>query len=128
MTVESVFGLSVKDYQFEQQALPDILPLSKYLLEFLTLRSFAESIGRVMIVGLKPGGRIVPHRDEGLYAETYSRAHFCLYALPGNLFYCGFDCVAMLPGELWWFNHRQTHSVVNNSDNERIHLILDYKP
>lgn len=84
-------------------------------------------LGRVMIVSLKPGGRILRHSDQGAYAAAFSRFHVCLDADPGCVFRCGGDEVEMLPGECWWFDHRAEHSVHNATSRPRIHLIVDVK-
>lgn len=82
-------------------------------------------IGRAMIVNLKPGGVIDPHEDTGRYAKTYSRFHLPLQSEPGNVFQCDDEQVHMQVGELWWFNHRGRHTVRNDSDKPRLHLIFD---
>lgn len=86
-------------------------------------------LGRVMIVSLKPGGRITPHVDEGAYADHYERFHLVIKSKPGNFFCVGnaphYQTAEMSEGELWWFNHKEQHWVVNNSNEERIHMILD---
>ena len=68
---------------------------------------------------------IDPHEDTGRYAKAYSRFHLVLTSAPGNTFTCDNQTVHMQPGELWWFNHRGEHSVRNDSDTDRIHLIFD---
>lgn len=88
----------------------------------------SESLGRVMVVRLKPGGVITPHVDEGAYAEHYARFHLVLDAdQPGNVFTCGGASVSMAAGELWWFDHRQQHTVTNGTDRPRTHLIFDVR-
>jgi hypothetical protein len=84
-----------------------------------------KAMGRLMLVKLKPGGAIMRHVDEGKYADSYTRYHLALQSDEGNEFECDGDTVHMLPGELWWFNHKKPHSAVNNSKNDRIHLIVD---
>jgi hypothetical protein len=84
-----------------------------------------EQLGRVMVVNLKPGGRIDPHVDEGAYAAHYDRFHLVLQSRPGNWFYCGDEAVAMQPGELWKFDHHTEHKVANLSEQGRIHIIID---
>lgn len=84
-----------------------------------------RELGRVMIVRLKPGGRILRHVDEGGYARFYARFHYVVKTSPGCLFTCGPDQVHMAAGQTWWFNHQVEHSVINMSEEERIHLIFD---
>lgn len=86
----------------------------------------ATKVGRVMIVSLKAHGAIDRHFDDGAYAAHYDRVHLSLQSEIGNTFECGGDVAHMLPGELWWLNHRVEHSVVNASDRARLHLIVDF--
>lgn len=82
-------------------------------------------LGRVMVVGLKPGGHVDRHTDEGAYAARFSRFHVALQSDAGNTFECDGESVHMRPGECWWFDHRRPHEVRNASALERIHLIVD---
>lgn len=84
-----------------------------------------KQLGRVMLVELPPGASIDRHRDEGAYADHFERFHLALISSPGNLFTCGGETIHMAPGELWKFNHRIEHEVVNHSDTPRVHLIID---
>lgn len=127
-TVRHIFGVSVKDYLHEQFAMPEMVTLYRYIAYWLETNKAATLLGRVMIANLKPGGRITPHSDQGQYAEYFDRVHFCLSAdSPGNYFHCGGETVEMAPGELWWFDHHQEHSVENLTTKDRIHLIMDYR-
>lgn len=87
----------------------------------------ATRLGRVLITRLKPGAVIDPHEDGGEHAAYYERAHVVLQGLPGSLFHCGGETVCMRTGEVWWFDNSLTHSVENNSADDRIHLIIDYR-
>jgi len=84
-------------------------------------------LGRVIVTRLPPGGRITPHIDGGLNAEFYTRTHLVLHGRPGNMFTSGDETVQMLTGEVWWFENKQQHSCINNSDDDRVHLIVDIR-
>ena len=87
-------------------------------------------LGRSIVTKLKPGGTISPHKDEGLYAGHYTRFHLPLKTDNLNTMYCengdetGEHCI-MGRGDLWWFDHKKTHYVVNSGSQPRIHLIID---
>jgi hypothetical protein len=106
-------------------------PVFDQLMETRTLvRDVAEfiharEVGRVMLVRLKEGGWIRPHIDEGAYARYFARFHLPLQTNEACRFKCGEEITHMAPGELWWFNHQQKHSVVNRGGS-RIHLIMDF--
>ena len=102
-----------------------ILPQARTLVFDLQRRVEASRIGRVIITRLPSGKRIKPHPDTGEYASAYDRYHIVLHALPGCQFRAEEDAVQMRTGEVWWFQNRVEHEVVNNSSDERIHLIVD---
>lgn len=90
--------------------------------------SRAYALDRLLITRLPPGGQILAHTDDrGSYVGggDVERLHLVLQGLPGSLFSCGDETVCMLTGELWWFNPHMEHSAVNNSIDDRIHLLID---
>lgn len=84
-------------------------------------------LGRVLITRLPPGKQIDPHEDGGEHAAYYQRYHVMLQNGPGSLFHCADETVTMKPGEVWWFNNALTHSVINNSADDRITMIVDIR-
>ena len=84
--------------------------------------------GRVIISMLRPGGIISPHVDEGQYADNHERYHFVLHSNPKCTFICGEEAVKMQAGEIWTFNHKLEHEVINaDLENPRVHIIADYR-
>lgn len=86
-----------------------------------------ERLGRVLITRLAPGKTIAPHVDGGSHAEYYERFHVVLQGLPGSLFRCGDETVTMRTGEVWWFANQIEHEVINNSADDRIHIVCDIR-
>lgn len=87
-----------------------------------------HAVGRVVIAMLRPGGIISRHTDEGSYADNHSRYHFVLHSNPHCTFICGNEAVKMQAGEIWTFNHKKEHEVINaDTENPRIHIIADYR-
>lgn len=86
-----------------------------------------ERLGRCMINKLRPGGRIYAHADTPVHAEYWDRFHVVLQAQPGSNFRCGDETIYMEVGEVWWFNNKIEHEVINNSADDRIHLIIDIR-
>lgn len=90
----------------------------------------AYDLGRLLVTRLAPGGRILRHADkDGDYVQALDRAryHVVLQGLPGSLYVCGNETVCMQTGEVWWFNAHEEHEVVNNSEDDRIHLLVDVR-
>lgn len=103
------------------------LPAVRPIVFGLMARVEGERLGRVLITRLAPGKRIDPHEDGGSHAAYYERYHCVLQSFPGSIFRCGQEQVQMRAGEVWWFNNAIEHEVINNSADDRIHLIVDIR-
>jgi hypothetical protein len=84
-----------------------------------------DRLGRVMINKIAPGGRIFPHADTPEHTAYYRRYHVVLQSQPGVVFRAGDEKVYMEPASVWWFDNKQEHEVINNSADDRIHMIVD---
>lgn len=104
-------------------AMPQIRP---FIFGLMT-RLEGEQLGRIIITKLAPGKQIYTHKDEGGYSEHYNRYHLVISAGLGSLFKAEDEEVTMKTGELWWVNKLVEHSVINNSSQDRIHLIIDIR-
>jgi len=105
------------------KALPEARPLIFALMAFVN----GERLGRVIINKVNSGGRIYPHADTPSHAEYYDRFHIVLKSSPGVVFRAGDESVYMAEGDTWWFNNAQEHEVINNSAQERIHMVVDIR-
>jgi hypothetical protein len=114
----------------------DMLPEARALVMSLMARVAGEHLGRVFISRLAPGMTIPLHSDRIEPAEKafpdrippavyYDRYHIVVHSTPGVMFVAGDEQVTMSTGEAWWFDNQQLHTVVNNSDDDRIHLVID---
>jgi outer membrane protein assembly factor BamB len=82
-------------------------------------------LSRAVVVRLKPGSRVSPHIDEGSYYFLRDRFHLVLQSSTGSQMISGGEQVRMREGELWWFDNKQFHQSLNDSDDWRIHYIFD---
>lgn len=103
------------------------LPQARSIVFDLMRRVEGERLGRVLVTRLAPGRKIAPHIDGGLPATYYDRFHVVLDAAPGCLFRSGDETVQMASGQVWWFDNTKEHEVINNSVDDRIHLIIDIR-
>lgn len=106
------------------QALPQARPIIFDLMR----RVEGEQLGRCLITRLAPSKKIDPHEDMGTPAYWYDRYHIMLQNSPGSMFRCGDESVFMRPGEVWWFENRENHEVINNGVDDRITMIVDIRP
>lgn len=105
----------------------DQLPEARALIMALMTATGATRLGRCMINRLVPGGKIFRHADSPWHASYWDRYHIVLQSEPGNVFMCGDEQLWMRPGEIWWFQNAIEHEVVNNSSDDRIHLVVDLR-
>lgn len=110
------------------------LPQVRQLIMAVMSTVEGQRLGRCFVSRMKPGAQIYSHKDIGddlsVYYDNepyYSRYHIVLQGLPGSLFLCGEETVNMRTGEVWWFDGAQEHSVINNSADDRIHIVVDIK-
>lgn len=105
------------------KALPEARPLVFGLMGLVQ----GERLGRIIINRIKPGGVIFPHVDTKSHTDYYTRYHVVIKSQPGVVFRAGDEKVYMAPGELWWFDNTQEHEVLNNSQDDRIHMVIDVR-
>lgn len=121
-TLEAVFNDLAAEWLPYADTLPELKNLVAYAQHAL---GDGVELGRVMVVNLKAGGAIDEHYDDGAYAAYYDRFHIVLSSDDGNEFHCGGEEKRMRAGEMWQFNHHIMHRVLNQSNADRVHLIID---
>lgn len=85
-----------------------------------------SELGRVMIVHLEPKSEIGIHFDPGPYFKKYSRFHIPLKTNQDVQFFNKDGNRSHMPIKtLCQLNNLDYHGLINNSDEERIHLIAD---
>jgi hypothetical protein len=106
------------------QKLPALRPLIFGTME----RVQGEMLGGVLITRIPPGEGIEPHVDVGWHVNYYPKFYLSLRSAPGAEFFCEYgDTIASInprPGDLYLFDNRQRHWVKNESDQDRITLIM----
>lgn len=123
--------LAVENYPAMQK-----LPQARPLIFTLMTRVEGEHLGRVLIARMPPGTHIPSHTDIIPQASEafpnkippaiyYDRYHLVLKSKAGAIIRAGDEQVHMAQGELWWFDNTKEHEVINNSDDDRIHMIID---
>lgn len=103
------------------------LPETRTFVYRMMYRLNAGRIGRAVITRLRPGKQIYPHVDDGDNAEYYDRLQICVRANYGCVFKVGDLGFGFHQSEVWWFDNRVEHSVVNGGDTDRITLVMDLR-
>lgn len=104
-----------------------LLPEARSLIFGLMSMVQGERLGRCIVNRIAPGGKIFPHADTPVHAQYWDRFHIVLQSQPGVDFRAGDEHVFMPTGSVWWFQNQEEHEVVNNSADDRIHLVVDIR-
>lgn len=89
------------------------------------MAAFGEVLGRSRLMKLDAGCEVSEHIDFNYHWYTRVRIHVPVITNPAVIFYCADENVHMKPGECWIFNSWRRHRVVNGSQEERVHLVID---
>jgi len=103
--------------------IPEVKNVCKELMSYLS----GEKLGGVLITKLPPKGEIKPHFDEGWHAKEYDKYYLPILNEKGATF--NFDCCSVDPkeGDIYAFRNDKTHWVNNNSNSDRIAMIICIK-
>lgn len=109
-------------YPFIDQ-LPDVKDIAFKLMALVN----GERLGGVLITKLPAGSKIAPHVDDGWHAGYYDKIYVPIKNEKGSVF--GFECGNIEPeaGTAWWFRNDVTHWVNNDSDQDRLSMIVCIK-
>jgi hypothetical protein len=103
---------------------PYIEPITTKVLESFPGKD--KFINKCILVRLRPNSEIAQHYDSGLSLIKSHRLHVPIITNDDVFFTVGSETVNMKEGVVYEINNdKQLHSVVNNSDYDRIHLIFD---
>jgi hypothetical protein len=144
---QSLLNESSIDNREKHKYIPtDTLHLCNYFREIL--QAFNTDIYLVRLLRLDAGGKIKFHTDEKVFKQRYDiiRCHIPITTHPDCKFQLGYprqrpasgtdgiwnadilhSCF-LTPGYLWFTNVNALHGVENNSDIDRVHLVIDMKP
>lgn len=104
------------------------LPAIKPLIFGLMTVFAGEELGGVLITRIPPGCRVEKHRDGGFNAEYYNRKFAIMLKSNAEQAFC-FDGEKMItePGDVFQFDNSFEHWVTNQSDEERMTLIVSLR-
>lgn len=104
--------------------LPSIKKLVKELLEDIG----GGVLGGVLITRIPPGGSVAPHVDTGWHPEYYTKFAIQIKGNEAQGFCFDDELLSALPGQSYTFDNSKEHWVINESDEERITLIICIRP
>jgi quercetin dioxygenase-like cupin family protein len=105
----------------------DLLPSTKIFGNWFA-RWGASDLGGVLLTKLAPGGVIDWHEDSGWHAEVHNKFYVAVKNPKGAVFEWKDRVVKAKDGEVYQFRNDIPHRVVNDSDEERIAMIICLRP
>jgi len=107
----------------EAEKIPELKPIVFDLMRIVE----GDRLGAVLITKLPPGGEIKPHIDGGWHAGFYSKFYVPITDVPGQNFHWEDGFIAPKLGHAWRFDNSVPHWVTNESEQDRISLIVCIK-
>jgi quercetin dioxygenase-like cupin family protein len=104
----------------EADAIPQVRPIVFSIMS----RVEGERLGGVLITKIAPGERVAPHVDGGWHAGYYDKFFVAVQNAPGAVFAFEDGEIHPRPGEVWWFRNDVPHWVVNESNEDRLAMIV----
>lgn len=81
-------------------------------------------LGGVLITRIKPGQVCKPHTDPGWHARYYQKFAVQIEAAPEQAFHFHGHSLVTEPGDVFWFDNSHEHWVTNDSQRDRITMIV----
>jgi quercetin dioxygenase-like cupin family protein len=104
----------------------DLLPVRQIVFPLMAA-VHGERLGGVLITRIRPGQICKPHTDPGWHARYYDKFAVQIAAAPGQAFHFEGHELVTKPGDIFWFDNSHTHWVTNESDTDRVTMIVCIK-
>lgn len=101
----------------------DLIPVKKICLQLMAIVG-GERLGGVLITRIPPGGKCLPHVDDGWHAKYYEKFAIQLCGDLKQSFNFENESFSAVAGDAYWFDNSFLHWVDNDSDQERMTLII----
>lgn len=101
----------------------DMLPVRDLAFSLMAMVR-GERLGGILITRIKPGQQCKPHTDPGWHARYYDKFAVQIEADPQQAFHFVGHSLVTAPGDVFWFDNAYTHWVTNDSQRDRITMIV----
>ncbi len=113
----------IKNMPLFEKFKKELYDILDYLKKFYQFKDYVAFMAR-----LSPNGKIFPHKDYGEFLTQINRIHIPLKSNE-KCFYVVEDTeINMKVGTMYEIDNLRTHSVYNNGDDYRTHLIVNLYP
>lgn len=133
--VDSICVLNYPDRQnpvykkmiLNQQHLFGLSSILKFVLDVIHTTNPCLEFKRILLHKLKPFCKIPEHVDpEDIYHFSSLRVHVPLTFHDKVEFFVNYKPVKLVVGSIFEINNQMPHEVLNNSPEDRIHLLMDF--
>jgi hypothetical protein len=100
------------------------LPEAERIAQALSVELQALSLGAVLITKIPAGAQVYPHVDQGWHARHFEKFAVTVCGNAQQAFHFEGESLVTFPGDLWQFDNAYSHWVTNDSDEDRITLII----
>lgn len=104
----------------------DCLPIKGIVYQLMSMVG-GDRLGGVLITKIQPGAMCKPHEDSGWHARYYQKFAVQIQSHPKQAFHFEGESLVTKPGDVFWFDNQYTHWVTNDSDTDRITMIVCIK-
>lgn len=101
----------------------DMIPVKPMVRKVMAIVG-GERLGGVLITRIPAGGMVRPHVDDGWHARYYDKYAVQLEGNAKQAFCFEGESLSSEPGDLYTFDNSKLHWVTNDSDEERMTLIM----
>ena len=101
----------------------DLLPIKELCADLMRFVGGVR-LGGVLITRIPAGKQCKPHTDPGWHARYYDKFGLQIAANDKQAFCFDGHRLVTKPGDIFWFDNSYTHWVENDSDEDRITMIV----
>ena len=124
---EAVWSVGEKYNLMVNHSQAEMISLLSNIVETLELIHNGK-VGKCLFIKLPAHKNVGKHTDKLDYLGVVRRHHIPIVTNENVLFFVNDEVKNMQVGECWEINNSHFHSVENNGDTERIHLLIDIMP
>jgi len=118
-----VFGTPIASEVLDKESMSSI----SHIIESLEEEVVGKA-ARVLLIKLEANKDVATHVDNGDYLSTVRRFHIPLITNDLVSYTVNNETIHMKKSECWEINNLKYHSVKNDGDQDRIHLLIDILP
>jgi uncharacterized RmlC-like cupin family protein len=102
----------------------ETLTEAKRLAESVAAEVGAKSIGMVLLTRIPAGKQVYPHIDVGWHARHYEKFALQIHGNERQAFHFEGEQLVTQDGDLFWFENAFPHWVTNDSEADRVTMIV----